>query len=183
VTRYRTEYRLETVTKTRPATRTVLKTVYTTRPVVRRFDFPAVHVTAAHAGRLSCAVALPGTPTALVVEVKDEVHEDDLDHDHDHDHDVSHPRAGLTPHRARVMSVDAFEAHMAEKISRALAIELDGVWVATFCEKVETPETAARCLAASGAPPTALGPLARFVGESEEDIAHFGKGGGRWRAR
>lgn len=164
VTRYRTEYRMETVTKTRPATRQVTRTVYKTRPVTRRFDFSATQVTARHAATLSIALALPGSAQPLVVDVKDDVTADDLDHD------VTHPPARLAPHRAQVLTDSGFEARVVETAARRVSEALERAWVTSFCSTLDTPEAAARCVASKSAPAEAWVPLARFTGERVEDL-------------
>ena len=164
VTRYRTEYRSEMVTKTRPATRQVTRTVYKTRPVTRRFDFAATQVTARHAATLSIALALPGTAQPLIVEVKDDVTADDLDHD------VSHPPAKLAPHRAQVLTASGFETRVVDVAARRVSDSLERAWVTTFCTSLDTPEVAARCVASSSAPAEAWVPLSRFTGERVEDL-------------
>lgn len=164
VTRYRTEYRSEMVTKTRPATRQVTRTVYKTRPVTRRFDFAATQVTARHAATLSIALALPGTAAPLVVDVKDDVTADDLDHD------VTHPPARLAPHRAQVLTDSGFEARVVEGAAGRVTESLERAWVTSFCSTLDTPEAAARCVASRSAPADAWVPLSRFTGERVEDL-------------
>jgi hypothetical protein len=164
VMRSRTEYRMETVTQTRPATRHVTRTVYKTRPVMKRFDFSATQVTARHAATLSLALALPGTTEPLVVDVKQEVTVDDLDHD------VAFPRANLVPHRAQVLTASEFETRVVEDAARRVSQTLERAWVTAFCASVDTPETAARCIASSNAPAEAWVPLSRFTGERVEDL-------------
>ncbi len=164
VTRYRTDYRMESVTKTRPATRQVTRTVYKTRPVTRRFDFAATQVTARHAATFSIALALPGTAQPLVVEVKDDVTADDLDHD------VTHPPARLTPHRAQVLTDSGFEARVVDVAARRVSESLERAWVTSFCTTLDTPEAAARCVASKSAPADAWVPLSRFTGERVEDL-------------
>ncbi|MDP3504778.1 MAG: EMI domain-containing protein [Myxococcales bacterium] len=164
VTRYRTEYRTESVTKTRPATRQVTRTVYKTRPVTRRFDFAATQVTARHAATFSIALALPGTAAPLVVDVKDDVTADDLDHD------VTHPPAKLAPHRAQVLTDSGFEARVVDVATRRVSEALERAWVTSFCTTLDTPEAAARCVASKRAPAEAWVPLSRFTGERVEDL-------------
>ena len=164
VTRYRTEYRSEMVTKTRPATRQVTRTVYKTRPVTKRFDFAATQVTTRHAATLTIALALPGTQQPLVVDVKDELTADDLDHD------VTHPPARLAPHRAQVLTDSGFEARVVDTAARRVSESLERAWLSSFCTTLDTPEAAARCVASKSAPADAWVPLARFTGERVEDL-------------
>lgn len=164
VTRYRTEYRLETVMKTRPATRQVTKTVYKTRPVARRFDYPATHVKTRNAGVLTLALALPATSVPLSVQVKDEANTDDLEHQ------ATHAPAKLAPHVAVVVDEVGFEARMLTTLQQKVRAALETAWVTSFCPGDETPESAARCVASKSAPAAAWLPLERFTGERAEQL-------------
>lgn len=160
VTRYRTEYRNEPVTKYRAATRQVTKTVYKTRPVTRRHDFHATHVIVKHAAKLRLAMALPGTSAPVVLELSNAADADDLAHRE------TNPRAGLKPHEADVPSSKDFDWRVSHQLSKDMAKALDDAWVATFCTSFETPEAAARCVASDAAPLEAWSALVRFTGES-----------------
>lgn len=164
VTRYRTEYRLETVMKTRPATRQVTKTVYKTRPVARRFDYPATHVKTRNAGVLSLALALPATSAPLSVSLKDEATTEDLEHQ------ITHAPAKLTPHVAVVVDEAGFEGRLLTALQQKVRLALESAWVTSFCPGDETPEAAARCVASKGAPASAWVPLERFIGERAEQL-------------
>lgn len=171
VTRTVTEYRSEYVSKTRPATRTVTKTGYKTRPVSKRFDFKAVQVSAKHAARVEVSFALPGTATPLTVQLEDQQRGDDLDHD------VHHAPAGLVPHRAVVPTVEAFQQRVLGAVRVKAAPALERAWLEAHCRDVETPEAAARCVAAATAPAEAWVALARFTGETPETLRRqFGWG-------
>lgn len=164
VTRYRTEYRTEQVQRTRPATRQVTRSVQKTRAVARSFQFPAVQKTAKHAGQLMLAVALPGTVVPF------EWKWSDRDEKSDTEHDVTNPKARLTPHKANVTTSDGWESQAAAALENALRVALDAEWVKSFCTTAMTPEQAARCAAAKGAPAEAWAVLAQYFGEPVERL-------------
>jgi hypothetical protein len=178
VTRWRTEYRSETVVKTRPvsrqvmrqvtkyrpATRQVTRTVTKTRPVSHSVQYPAVQKRAHHRASLVVALALPGTSKALELPYTGVLDQDDVEHE------TTNAAAGLAPHKAAVSSGVEWSAQVARAVGVALEQRLHAAWLEAFCEDVETPERALRCLASPQAPTKAWAAVARFFGEGEEEM-------------
>lgn len=162
-------YGTRSVTRTRPATRTVQKTVTRYRSVSHSRTYPGVQKKAAHRAQLSLAVALPGTPSAIGLTWGDSAEKTDVEHS------TQDSAAGLEPHRADVPSVGDWEDRQARVLYERTANALAEAWTKTFCQRgTQTPDDAARCLAgAVGEWPDALVALTRFFGEPLELVTEL----------
>ncbi len=160
VTRYRTEYRSQTVTKMRPASRQVSRTVTRYRPVSRSYRYPGVQHRAQHAAKLKVTLALPTLDRPVEVNFADTLNKTDVEHS------ATWGPAQLTPHRAEVPRASDWTAHTAAALQPAIATALSGAWVAQFCSDVGTPEAAARCVACLRAPDVPWATLASYFGEA-----------------
>lgn len=166
VTRYRpvTRQVMQSVTKYRPATRQVSKPVTRTRSVGRSFAYPAVNQHATHRAQVTVAVALPGTERSLEVPYSAQADQTD------DEHQVTHPAAGLLPHRAAVLAPEAWQRQVAGEVGALVADRLDEAWRVAFCGPSEQAEAAARCVGSRRAEAGAWQVVARFFGEPEEEL-------------
>jgi hypothetical protein len=64
----------------------------------------------------------------------------------DDEHQVTHPAAGLLPHRAAVLAPEAWQRQVAGEVGALVADRLDEAWRVAFCGPSEQAEAAARCV-------------------------------------
>jgi hypothetical protein len=122
---------------------------------------------------LTVVVALPGTQRAVEVPFTKALEQTDAEHQ------ASHPAAKLVPHRADVSTPAEFQDLVTRAVAERLAAKLETTWRASFCEALEQPEDAARCVRARSAPHNAWVLVARFFGEREETVKALADWSGR----
>jgi hypothetical protein len=162
---YHDETRTRTVTKYRTAYRTVTNPVTKYRDEEREFSYDAIERVGAYTSALTLQVdrELP-----VVIAAVESAFTQSGD-----DHDVSNSAAGVSPHRANLMSIEALATREQGRLAERFAQVLDERYGAVYCT-LETYDVEAASACAyrdpSRTPPAAHAQLATLLGGDERFV-------------